>query len=119
MTKDTTSPEAKKILEEFTKKRAIRSTRVARMESAVKNIDPESVLALNSELREFYTEHEDKRIIELLDRMTHIMTQLAQIINQVKAKRMSLEVGQKEIDEKLNEITDVIEAMKDWSATGL
>lgn len=119
MTNNPISPEAKKILEEFTKKRAIRSTRVARMESAVKNLDPESVLALNSELREFYIEHEDKRIIELLDRMTHIMTQLAQIISQVKAKRMSLEAGQKEIDEKLHEITDVLEEMKDWESTGI
>lgn len=51
--------------------------------------------------------------------MTILMQELTEIINQVKAKRISLEQGQREIQEKLQEINQVLQMMQDWEATGL
>jgi uncharacterized membrane protein YjjP (DUF1212 family) len=51
--------------------------------------------------------------------MTLAMSELSEIIEQVKAKRISLEQGQKEIQDKLKEVNEVLQLMNDWEATGL
>ncbi len=112
-------PETVKILEDFTAKNEEKSDRVARMEDLVHNFDMQHILDLNEKLRFYYKKIGDKQILELLDTMTVIMQELTEIIHQVKTKRLSLEQGQKEIQEKLSEINEVLQTMKDWEATGI
>lgn len=112
-------PETVKILEDFTVKNGEKSDRVARMEDLVHNFDMQHILDLNEKLRFYYKKIGDKQILELLDTMTVIMQELTEIIHQVKTKRLSLEQGQKEIQEKLSEINEVLQTMKDWEATGI
>lgn len=113
------TPEEMKILEEFTRKNASKTTKVTAMEDIVHSFDVKYVLDLNERLRIFYKKVGAPEMLDLLDRMTVIMRELTEIINQVKAKRISLEQGQKEIQEKLTEINEVLETMKDWEATGI
>lgn len=112
-------PEVVKVLEDFTAKNEEKSDRVARMEDLVHNFDMQHILDLNEKLRFYYKKIGDKQILELLDHMTVIMQELTEIIHQVKTKRFSLEQGQKEIQEKLSEINEVLQTMKDWEATGI
>lgn len=112
-------PETVKILEDFTVKNREKSDRVARMEDLVHNFDMQHILDLNEKLRFYYKKIGDKQILDLLDNMTVIMQELTEIIHQVKTKRLSLEQGQKEIQEKLSEINEVLQTMKDWEATGI
>lgn len=107
------------ILENFNAKNAKKTERVASMETLVHDFDIQDILALNEELRVYYKTVGDAHILDLLDQMTEIMRDLSEIINQVKAKRISLEQGQKEIQEKLSEINEVLLTMKDWEATGI
>jgi|CXWK01.1.fsa_nt_gi Holliday junction resolvasome RuvABC endonuclease subunit len=107
------------ILENFNAKNAKKTERVASMETLVHDFDIRDILTLNEELRVYYKTVGDAHILDLLDQMTDIMRDLSEIINQVKAKRISLEQGQKEIQEKLTEINEVLLTMKDWEATGI
>lgn len=113
------TPEEMKILKEFTSKNASKTIKVTAMEDIVHSFDVKYVLDLNERLRIFYKKVGAPEMLDLLDRMTVIMRELTEIINQVKAKRISLEQGQKEIQEKLSEINEVLETMKDWEATGI
>lgn len=113
------TPEEMKILEEFTSKNASKTNKVTAMEDIVHSFDVKYVLDLNERLRIFYKKVGVPEMLDLLDRMTTIMRELTEIINQVKAKRISLEQGQKEIQEKLTEINEVLETMRDWEATGI
>lgn len=113
------APEEIKILEEFNNKNAIKTSKVSQMEDLVHNFDVKYVLDLNERLRIFYKKVGASEMLDLLDRMTIVMRELTEIINQVKAKRISLEQWQKEIQEKLTEINEVLQMMKDWEATGL
>ena len=108
-----------KILEDFQHKNAKKNERVTSMENLVHDFDVADVLKLNEELRVYYKKVGDAHILDLLDQMTEIMRDLSEIINQVKEKRLSLEQGQKEIQEKLTEINEVLKMMQDWEATGL
>jgi glycerol dehydrogenase-like iron-containing ADH family enzyme len=113
------TPEEIKILEEFQSKNSIKTSKVSQMEDLVHNFDVKYVLDLNERLRIFYKKVGAPEMLDLLDRMTVVMRELTEIINQVKAKRISLEQWQKEIQEKLTEINEVLETMKDWEATGI
>ncbi len=113
------NPEEIQILEDFQSKNAEKNKRVSSMENLVHNFDVDSILDLNDELRIYYKEVGDERILNLLDQMTEIMRDLSEIIEQVKAKRISLEQGQKEIQDKLREVNEVLQLMNDWEATGL
>lgn len=113
------TPEEIKILEEFQNKNSIKTKKVSQMEDLVHNFDVKYVLDLNERLRIFYKKVGAPEMLDLLDRMTVVMRELTEIINQVKAKRISLEQGQKEIQEKLSEINEVLETMKDWETTGI
>ncbi len=113
------NPEEVQILQDFQNKNVEKNERVVNMENLVHDFDVEDVLKLNDELRTYYKKIGDARILDLLDEMTEIMRDLSEIIEQVKAKRISLEQGQKEIQEKLQEINEVLKMMQDWEATGL
>ena len=113
------NPEEIQILEDFQAKNAKKNARVTSMENLVHDFDVQDVLKLNEELRAYYKKAGDTHILDLLDQMTEIMKDLSEIINQVKEKRISLEQGQKEIQEKLTEINEVLKMMQDWEATGL
>jgi glycerol dehydrogenase-like iron-containing ADH family enzyme len=113
------TPEEIQILEEFQSKNSIKTNKVSQMEDLVHNFDVKYVLDLNERLRIFYKKVGAPEMLDLLDRMTVVMRELTEIINQVKAKRISLEQWQKEIQEKLTEINEVLETMKDWEATGI
>lgn len=93
--------------------------KVNAMEDLVHNFDVQKILTLNEKLRTHYEKKKDEETLELLDRMTVVMNEVREIIDQVKAKRISLEQGQREIQEKLQEINQVLQMMKDWEATGL
>lgn len=112
------APEIEKI-ESVQTEQKNQSTRVNVMEDLVHNFDVEKILALNEKLRSYYEKKGDAKTLELLDRMTLAMNELSEIIEQVKAKRISLEQGQKEIQEKLREVNEVLQLMNDWEATGL
>lgn len=113
------NPEEIQILEDFQAKNAKKNARVTSMENLVHDFDVQDVLKLNEELRAYYKKAGDTHILDLLDQMTEIMRDLSEIINQVKEKRISLELWQKEIQEKLTEINEVLKMMQDWEATGL
>lgn len=98
---------------------AQKSEKVSQMENLVHDFDVQKILKLNEKLRVYYKSKSDTEALELIDRMTIVMQELTEIINQVKAKRISLEQGQKEIREKLQEINQVLHMMQDWEATGL
>lgn len=112
-------PEEIKILQDFNEQNASKNTKVGKMEDLVHNFDIQWMIDLNERLRAFYKKIGDTKILDLLDRMTIVMQELTEIINQVKSKRLSLEQWQREIQEKIQEINEVLETMKDWSATGL
>lgn len=113
------TPEEIKILEDFKKKNNTQATRVGKMEDLVHNFDVQHIIDLNDRLRTFYEKIGDEKILPLLDQMTTTMHELTEIINQVKAKRISLEQGQKEIQEKLADINEVLQTLQDWEATGI
>ncbi len=113
------TPEEIKILEDFKKKNNTQTTRVGKMEDLVHNFDVQHIIDLNDRLRAFYEKIGDEKILPLLDQMTTTMRELTEIINQVKAKRISLEQGQKEIQEKLADINEVLKTLQDWEATGI
>lgn len=113
------TPEEIKILEDFNKKNNTQTTRVGKMEDLVHNFDVQHIIDLNDRLRAFYEKIGDEKILPLLDQMTTTMRELTEIINQVKAKRISLEQGQKEIQEKLADINEVLQTLQDWEATGI
>ena len=113
------TPEEIQILQDFNEKNASKSTRVGKMEDLVHNFDVQGMIDLNERLRTFYKKIGDEKILDLLDRMTVVMKELTEIISQVKAKRISLEQWQREIQEKIEEINEVLQTMKDWEATGL
>ncbi len=113
------TPEEIKILEDFKKKNNTQTTRVGKMEDLVHNFDVQHIIDLNDRLRAFYEKIGDEKILPLLDQMTTTMRELTEIINQVKAKRISLEQGQKEIQEKLADINEVLQTLQDWEATGI
>lgn len=113
-----TEPEIK-ILQNFEVKNAEKSEKVGRMEDLIHDFDVQKLLDLNTRLRAYYEKIGDTKALDLLDRMTIAMNELTEIIDQVKAKRISLEQGQKEIQEKLVEINEVLQMMNDWGATGL
>jgi uncharacterized coiled-coil DUF342 family protein len=89
------------------------------MENLVHDFDVQKIITLNEKLQTYYRNIGDERTLELLDRMTLAMNELSEIIEQVKAKRISLEQGQREIQEKLTEINQVLQMMQSWEATGL
>lgn len=107
------------LLQNFWAKNAEKSEKVWQMEKLVNNFDIQKLLNLNTRLRAYYEQEGDGKALDLLDRMTVIMEELSEIINQVKKKRISLEQGQKEIQEKLREVNEVLQLMNDWEATGL
>jgi len=92
---------------------------VSQMEDMVENFDVQKILNLNEKLKAYYKKVGDEEALDLLDRMTIVMDELSEIINQVKAKRISLEQWQREIQEKLQEINQVLQMMQDWEATGI
>ncbi len=92
---------------------------VSEMEDMVNSFDIQKILNLNEKLKAYYKKVGDEEALDLLDRMTVVMDELSEIINQVKSKRISLEQGQREIQEKLSEINEVLKMMQDWEATGL
>jgi hypothetical protein len=96
-----------------------KSEKVSQMENLVHDFDVQKILKLNERLRTYYKSKGDAEALELIDRMTIVMQELTEIINQVKSKRITLEQGQREIQEKLIEINEVLRTMKDWEATGL
>jgi hypothetical protein len=79
----------------------------------------QKIITLNERLQAYYKSVGDDRTLDLLDRMTLAMNELTEIIEQVKEKRISLEQGQKEIQEKLSEINQVLQMMQSWDATGI
>lgn len=89
------------------------------MEELIHDFDVQKLLDLNTRLRTYYEKVGDEKALDLLDRMTIVMNELTEIIEQVKQKRISLEQGQREIQEKLMEINEVLQMMQDWQATGL
>lgn len=113
------TPEGIKILEDFKKKNNAQTTRVGKMEDLVHNFDVQHIIDLNDRLRVFYEKIGDEKVLSLLDQMTTIMRELTEIINQVKAKRISLEQWQREIQEKLADINEVLQTLQDWEATGI
>lgn len=70
---------------------AKKSEKVSQMEDIVHNFDIQKILTLNEKLRKYYGQMGDKEILELIDRMTLVMNELSEIIEQVKAKRITLE----------------------------
>lgn len=70
---------------------AKKSEKVSQMEDIVHNFDIQKILTLNEKLRKHYGQMGDKEILELIDRMTLVMNELSEIIEQVKAKRITLE----------------------------
>jgi SpoU rRNA methylase family enzyme len=98
---------------------AQKSEKVSEMENLVHNFDIQKIIKTNDKLRAYYKKVGDSEALELIDRMTIVMQELTEIINQVKSKRITLEQGQREIQEKLIEINEVLRTMKDWEATGL
>ncbi len=108
-----TDPEIK-ILQNFEVKNAEKSEKVGRMEDLIHDFDVQKLLDLNTRLRAYYEKVGDAKALDLLDRMTIAMNELTEIIDQVKAKRISLEQGQKEIQEKLIEINEVLQMMNEW-----
>ncbi len=61
------------------------------MENLIHNFDAQKLLDLNERLRTFYKKVGDEKALGLLDRMTVVMNELTEIIDQVQAKRISLE----------------------------
>ena len=92
--------------------------RVVRMDTLVHDFDIQYLFDLNRDLRAFYLKIGDEHILELLDQMTGIMRELTEIITQVNAKKISLEQGQKEIQEKLVEVNEILQMMKNWESIG-
>lgn len=113
------NPEETRMLQDFEVKNAEKSEKVWRMENLIHNFDAQKLLDLNERLRTFYKKVGDEEALDLLDRMTIVMDELSEIINQVKAKRISLEQWQREIEEKLQEINQVLQMMEDWETTGI
>ena len=113
------NPEETRMLQDFEVKNAEKSEKVWRMENLIHNFDAQKLLDLNERLRTFYKKVGDEKALGLLDRMTVVMNELTEIIDQVQAKRISLEQWQKEIQEKIEEINEVLQTMRDWEATGL
>ncbi len=70
---------------------AQKSEKVSQMENLVHDFDVQKILKLNDKLRAYYQKMGDAEALELVDRMTVVMKELTEIINQVKAKRISLE----------------------------
>lgn len=112
------SPEIQ-LLQKFSEQNMTKESKVAQMEELVQNFDVQKIIHLNQRLQEYYKKVGDEQALDLLDRMTLAMNELSEIIDQVKAKRISLEQGQKEIQEKLQEINQVLQMMQDWEATGI
>ncbi len=113
------STEAQKFLNDFEKTHSGQSHRIEKMESVVDLVDTESIIDLNDRLRAFYTKHENPEILHLLDKMTTIMNQITEIIQQVKSKRISLSVAEQEIQERVSEIDEVVDMMKQWETVGV
>ncbi len=112
------SPEVD-FLEKHQIESAEKSSRVSQMEELIHDFDVQAILDLNDNLRIFYKKVGDTKALDLLDQMTIIMNELTEIISQVKAKRKSLEQGEKEIREKLAEVNQVLESLQGWEATGI
>lgn len=68
-----------------------RAYKVHEMEELVQDFDVQKILTLNEKLRSYYGKKGDEEVLELLDRMTVVMNEVREIIDQVKAKRISLE----------------------------
>ncbi len=118
-TQKTPSAEAQKLLNTFEKNHSGQSRRVGKMESVVNLVDIESIIDLNNRLRTFYEKHENPEILHLLDRMTSIMNQITEIIRQVRSKRMTLSVAEQEIQERISEIDEVVDMLKQWETAGV
>lgn len=112
-------PAETKLLRDLSILQWAKTERVQKMETLVDTFDTQGLLKLNHDLREYYESIGDSRMLKLLDQMTGIMDELTEIINQVKAKRISLEQGQKELQEKLSEINEVLQTMQEWEMTGI
>lgn len=112
-------PAELEILKKLSTQNATKEVRVSQMEELVQNFDVQNIIALNERLQKYYKSIGDERALDLLDRMTLAMNELSEIIEQVKTKRISLEQGQREIQEKLTEINQVLQMMQSWEATGL
>ncbi|MBP7806599.1 hypothetical protein KA057_02870 [Candidatus Gracilibacteria bacterium] len=113
-----TSPELQ-LLKDIEAANQIKESKVNQMESLIHNFDVQKIITLNERLQKYYKAIGDERTLDLLDRMTLAMNELSEIIEQVQTKRISLEQGQKEIQEKLVEINEVLQMMNDWETTGL
>lgn len=61
------------------------------MEELIHDFDVQKLLDLNTRLRAYYEKVGDTKALDLLDRMTIAMNELTEIIEQVQAKRISLE----------------------------
>ncbi len=85
-----------KVIEQAQAANEERAYKVNAMEDLVHNFDVQKILNLNEKLRAYYEKKEDEETLELLDRMTVVMNEVREIIDQVKAKRISLEQGQRE-----------------------
>lgn len=113
-----TNPEIK-FIEDTKAINAQKSQKVSQMEDLVHDFDIQKILTLNEKLRTYYKKVGNEEVLDLLDRMTVVMNELSEIIDQVKAKRITLEQGQREIQEKLQEINQVLQMMQDWETTGI
>lgn len=113
------TPEELRLLQKFSEQNMTKEVKVSQMEELVQNFDVQKIIDLNQRLQAYYKKIGDEQALDLLDRMTLAMDELSEIINQVKSKRISLEQGQREIQEKLQEINQVLQMMQDWQATGL
>ncbi len=113
------STEAQALVTNFKKTHGTRSRRVKKMESIVQLIDIPPIIELNNRLRAFYNKHGTPEITNLLDRMTTLMNQVTEIVHQVRSKRITLEIAEREIRERISEINDVADMMNQWETVGV
>ena len=116
---DQSTPKELQMLQDLNNKNREKSATVTRMEDMIEGFDIQYVLDLNVRLRDYYAKIGDRDMIPLIDQMTETMRDLTEIINQVKVKRLTLEQGQREIHEKLEEISQVLQTLKEWEMTAL
>lgn len=116
---DGSTPKELQMLQDLNNKNRAKSDTVTRMEDMIEGFDIQYVLDLNVRLRDYYAQIGDRDMIPLIDQMSETMRQLTEIINQVKTKRLTLEQSQHEIHEKLEEINQVLQTLKEWEMTAL
>lgn len=79
------------LLKKFSAQNITKEIKVSQMENLVHDFDVQKIIRLNERLQAYYKSVGDDRTLDLLDRMTVVMEELTEIINQVKSKRISLE----------------------------